>query len=153
MRGAANIWVGALAGYAASRTMDRATTWFYGRQTQGSRDREEQLAPGGTLVQLGRQLGGLAGRDLSDEAAARTGLAVHRTFGMVYGMAASTMIGRGVRPLAAGLAVGGAAWVLVDEGTAVPTFAQYPVESHLRGVVGHGAYGLTAGLLLALVDG
>jgi hypothetical protein len=145
-----NIWVGALAGYAASRTMDRATTLFYAHQTQASKEREDEVAPGGTLVQLGKQLGGAVGRELSDEAAGRVGLAVHRTFGMAYGMAAAALSARGMRPLAAGLTVGAGAWAIVDEGTALPTFRQYPVESHLRGVVGHGAYGLTAGLLLAL---
>jgi hypothetical protein len=147
-----NIWVGALAGYAASRMMDHATTLFYARQTQASKDREHELAPGGTLVQLGKQLGGAVGRDLSDEAAGRVGLAVHRTFGMGYGMAAAALSARGMRPLAAGLTVGAAAWAIVDEGTALPMFSKYPVESHLRGVVGHGVYGLTAGLLLALVE-
>jgi hypothetical protein len=146
-----NIWVGALVGYVASRTMDAATTWFYGRQSEGSKQREEELAPGGTLVQLGQQLGSLAGRELSDEQAGRVGLAVHRTLGAGYGIAAHALARRGVRPLAAGLAVGGAAWVIVDEGTALPTFTSYPVESHMRGVVGHGAFGLSAGILLSLI--
>ena len=30
-----NIWTGTLAGYAASRTMDAATTGFYGTSEQG----------------------------------------------------------------------------------------------------------------------
>jgi hypothetical protein len=143
--------VGALIGYAASRTMDHATTWFYGHQTQASKDREEELAPGGTLVQLGKQLGTAASRDLDDEQAGRVGLAVHRTMGMLYGMAAAALVRRGMSPLKAGIAVGTGAWVLVDEGTAAPQFTAYPVESHLRGVVGHGAFGLTTGLLLRIV--
>jgi len=48
--------------------------------------------------------------------------------------------------------VGAAAWALVDEATALPTFTDYPVESHLRGVVGHGTFGLVAGALLSLVE-
>ncbi|MGH2979671.1 MAG: hypothetical protein ACRDLQ_08550 [Solirubrobacterales bacterium] len=147
-----NIWVGALAGYAVSRTMDQATTWFYGRQTQASKDREEELAPGGTLVQLGKQLGGAVGRDLSDEEAGRVGLAVHRTMGLLYGMTAAALVRRGVRPLVAGLTTGAVAWALIDEGTALPQFTAYPVESHLRGVVGHGTLGLALGLLLSLVE-
>ena len=46
-----NIGVGALVGYVASRTMDQATTWFYASQTEESKPRDEELAPGGTLVQ------------------------------------------------------------------------------------------------------
>ncbi len=147
-----NIWVGALAGYAASRTMDRATTLFYGMQTDESKTREEELAPGGTLVQLGKQLGGAVGFDLTDEQAGRIGFAVHRTFGMLYGMAAAALVARGVRPITAGIATGTAAWVLIDEGTALPTFTDYPVESHLRGVVGHATLGGVIGLLLSLIE-
>jgi hypothetical protein len=144
--------VGALVGYAASRTMDQATTLFYARQTQASKDREEELAPGGTLVQVGKELGRAVGRDLDDRAAGRVGLTVHRTMGVGYGIAAAALVGRGLRPLAAGLAVGGAAWALIDEGTAISTFADYPVESHLRGVVGHLTLGLAIGTLLSLTE-
>jgi hypothetical protein len=148
---AGNLGVGALAGYAASRTMDAATTLFYGVQTQRSKDREAELAPGGTLVQLGKQLGSALGRELDDAQAGRLGLLVHRTFGAGYGVAAAALVRRGVAPLKAGLIVGAAAWAIVDEGTALASFADYPVESHLRGVVGHGTFGLAAGLLLSLV--
>lgn len=149
----ANVRVGALVGYAASRTMDQATTWFYERQSEASKQREEELAPGGSLVQLGKQLGQAAGRELGDEEAGRVGLAVHRTLGVLYGMAASALIRRGMRPMSAGLAVGTAAFILIDEGTAIAQLTDYPVASHMRGVVGHAALGLTAGLLLSLVDG
>lgn len=146
-----NAAAGALAGYAASRTMDAATTWFYGRQSDESKVRENELAPGGALVQLGKQLGQVVGRDLDDEEAGRVGLAVHRTLGVGYGIAAARLVRRGVPPLAAGVAVGTAGLVLVDEGTAITKFSEYPVESHLRGVVGHATLGLAIGLLLSLV--
>ena len=139
-------------GYVASRTMDHATTWFYGRQTEGSKAREEELAPGGTLVQVGKQLGAATGRELSEDQAGRVGLAVHRTMGMLYGIGAAALVRRGTAPMKAGLVVGAAAWALIDEGTALPTFTDYPVESHLRGVVGHGTFGLVAGALLSLVE-
>ncbi|MGY1785181.1 hypothetical protein [Geodermatophilus sp. SYSU D00698] len=143
-------WTGALAGYVASRTMDAATGWFHGRQSAESRRREEEIAPGGTLVQLGRQLGGVAGHDLDDAAAGRVGLAVHRTLGVTYGVLAAALVRRGWPPLAAGPAVGAAAFVLVDEGTALPTMTAYPLVSHARGVVGHSTVGLVIGLLLRL---
>jgi hypothetical protein len=151
-RDAENRWVGALVGYTASRAMDQATTWFYERQSDGSKRREQELAPGGALVQVGKQLGRTLGRELDDDAAGRVGLAVHRTLGVGYGMVASALVARGKRPLAAGLMVGTAALIVVDEGMAITQFTEYPVESHLRGVVGHGAFGLAAGLLLTLVD-
>ena len=152
MSPAASLRVGALVGYVASRMMDAATSVFYGRQTDASKAREEELAPGGTLVQLGKQLGAATGRELDDFQAGRVGLVVHRTFGTLYGVAAAALVRRGARPMKAGLLVGAAAWLIVDEGTALPTFTDYPVESHLRGVVGHGTFGLAAGLLLTLLD-
>jgi hypothetical protein len=152
MSSGGNIAAGALVGYAASRIMDQATTWFHASQTEESKRREEELAPGGALVQMGKQLGGAVGRDLTDEEAGRVGLAVHRTLGASYGMAASALIRRGTPPLAAALVVGALAFVLVDEGTAISQVTDYPVESHLRGVVGHGAFGLAAGILLSLID-
>jgi hypothetical protein len=145
-----NIWIGALAGYAASRTMDAATSWFYSRQSEESKHREEELAPGGTLVKLGKQLGAATGRDLDDEAAGKVGLAVHRALGVSYGIAASALVKRGTAPMNAGLTVGSAAFVLIDEGTAISQFSAYPVASHLRGVVGHATLGLTLGVLPSL---
>lgn len=150
--GSGRLAVGALVGFASSVIMDQATSRFYARQSEASKREEEELAPGGTLVQLGKQLGQVAGRDLSDESAQRVGVALHRSLGMSYGMAASMLVGRGVRPLVAGLAMGVAAFVLVDEGTSISSFSAYPMESHMRGVVGHGTYGLASGLLLSLVE-
>lgn len=142
---------GALAGYAASRTMDAATTWFYRRQSEESKIRENDLAPGGALVQAGKMLGGVVGRDLDDEQAGRVGLVLHRSLGICYGVLATRLVRRGVPPLAAGMAVGTAALVLVDEGMAITQVFQYPVESHLRGVVGHATVGMAIGTFLSLV--
>ena len=103
-------------------------------------------------MQAGKQIGQAVGRDLDDEAAGRVGVAVHRTMGVTYRIAAAALVKAGVQPLVAGLAIGATAWMIVDEGTALPTFMEYPVESHMRGVVGHATYGLAAGLLLSLVD-
>lgn len=148
---AGNRRVGALVGYIASRAMDYATTWFYERQSGESKRREQELAPGGALVQVGKELGRALGRELDDEAAGRVGLAVHRTLGVGYGMVASALVVRGKHPFAAGLMVGTAALIVVDEGMAITQFTEYPIESHVRGIVGHGAFGLAAGLLLTLV--
>ncbi len=52
----------------------------------------------------------------------------------------------------AGPVVGALAFVLVDEGTAVSAIGDYPVESHLRGVVGHGTLGIATGAMLWLVS-
>jgi len=39
-----------------------------------------------------------------------------------------------------------------DEGGALGAFFDDPLESHLRGVVGHAAFGLPVGGLLSLID-
>ena len=145
--------VGALAGYVASRAMDQATTLFYARQSDESKRREEEVAPGGTLLQFGKQVGEAFGREFSDEEANRVGIAFHRTMGTTYGVIAAALAARGMRPVTAGLAVGTGAFVLIDEGTALSEFTAFPVEAHLRGVVGHGAWGLVAGALLSLTEG
>lgn len=151
--GRSPLWTGALAGYAASRTMDAVTGAFLRRQSSSSRAREEELAPGGTLVQLGRQLGRAAGRDLGDDEAGRLGLGVHRALGTGYGVLAAALVGRGVRPMLAGPAIGTAAFLLVDEGTSLPLLTSYPAVSHARGLVGHATVGVVIGLLLALTEG
>jgi hypothetical protein len=148
-----SLTTGALAGYVASRTMDAVTTAFLARQSEASKRREQELAAGGTLVALGRQLGRAAGRDLDEEAARRAGVALHRTFGTSYGVIAALLVRRGVAPVTAGLAVGTAAFLLVDEGTSLSTLTDYPLVSHLRGAVGHATVGLTIGLLLRLTRG
>jgi hypothetical protein len=143
--------IGALVGYAASRTMDVATTAFQARQSAASRQREQELAPGGVLLQLGRQLGAAVGRDLDDETAGRVGATVHRSFGVSYGILAAALVSRGWSPWTAGSVLGAAAFLVVDEGSALPRLTDYPLASHLRGVVGHVTLGFTTAALLALV--
>ena len=46
MKGAIRILlVGAAAGYLAGKVMDQATTWFYERQSDASKRREQELLP------------------------------------------------------------------------------------------------------------
>ena len=147
-----SIWTGALAGYAASHAMDAVTGWVHARQSEASRRREEEIAPGGMLVQLGRQLGRISGREVDEATADRIGVAVHRTFGVTYGVLAAALVRRGVHPLTAGPLVGAGAFLVVDEGTALPTMTAYPLVSHLRGVAGHATVGVVIGVLLRLAD-
>ena len=90
-------------------------------------------------------------RGEGDDVAARTSLQVHRALGLSYGVVAALLARRGLHPLAAGVAAGAGAFALVDEAllsTVLPPPTAYPVQSHLRGAVGHLALGTTAGLLL-----
>lgn len=143
--------VGALAGYAGSRAMDRATTWYWNRMSDASRTREHDANPDGTPLVVGRRVAGLLGRGDGTAAAYTAAGQVHRALGMSYGIAASGLVRRGLPPVAAGIATGSAAFVLVDElamSTLLPPPWAYPLDSHLRGLVGHLTLGVTAGLVL-----
>ena len=63
-------------------------------------------------------------------------------------------MGFGVRPMKAGVLVGAAAFVVVDEiMNAVqlePSPTDFPIEAHLRGVVGHATFGVALGTGLTL---
>ena len=146
--------VGAAAGAVAGQVMDKATTWFYARQSEASKRRESEVLPEGAPLASARKLAGLIGYEPTDEQAGVIASSMHRGLGQLYGVAAAALTRRGVSPLQAGLATGMAGWLLVDELAnslffTPPPWA-YPAESHLRGAVGHLTFGATTGALLAL---
>jgi len=154
MKGAIRVLlVGAAAGYLAGKVMDQATTWFYGRQSEASKRREQELLPEGAPLASARKLAGLIGAEPSDRQAGAIAQALHQSLGQGYGVAAAALTRRGVPPLAAGLGTGMAGFLLVDELANslffTPPPQAYPVESHLRGVVGHLTLGAAMGILLA----
>lgn len=150
------ILIGAAAGYGANRAMDLATAWFYARQNEAAKAREEEVYPGGAILDAGRQVATMMKiANPSEEQIQRLGIRVHRALGMTYGAIAATLVGFGVRPMKAGVLVGAAGFVLVDElMNAVqlePSPTDFPIEAHLRGLLGHATFGvaLGAGLTLA----
>ena len=146
--------VGAAAGYLAGRVMDQATTWFYERQSDAAKQRESELLPEGAPIASARKLAGLVGAEPTDEQAGQLAATLHQSLGSGYGAAGAALAAAGVPPLAAGVASGMAGFLLVDEAANslffTPPPQAYPVESHLRGVVGHLAFGATLGVLLAV---
>jgi hypothetical protein len=155
MKGAIRVLVvGAAAGYLASRVMDQATTWFYERQSDASKQREGELLPEGAPMASARKLVGLIGAEPTDDQTGTIATALHQSLAQLYGVVAAALTRRGVPPLRAGLASGAAGFLLVDELANslffTPPPQAYPVESHLRGVVGHLTFGATTGILLAL---
>jgi hypothetical protein len=146
--------VGATAGYLAGQVMDKATTWFYERQSDASKQREGELLPEGAPLASARKLAGLIGAEPTDEQAGTIAATLHQGLGQLYGVVAAALTRRGVPPVRAGLASGAAGFLLVDELANslffTPPPQAYPVESHLRGLVGHLTFGATTGALLAL---
>lgn len=149
---ARDIAVGALAGYAGSLAMDRATTWYWDRMSEQAKQLERDANPDGTPLSVGRTFAPLLGRGDSEADAYRTAGQLHRALGITYGIKAAILSRWGMSPMAAGLLSGAGAFVVVDEGvmsvlTAPPS--AYPKESHLRGVVGHLTLGATVGAVLS----
>ena len=148
------LFVGAAAGYLAGQVMDQATTWFYGRQSDASKERENQLLPEGAPMAAARKLAGLIGAEPTDEQTGQLATALHQCLGQGYGVAAAALTRRGTPPLAAGMAAGVGGFLLFDELANslffTPPPQAYPPESHLRGVVGHLTFGVVTGALLAL---
>jgi hypothetical protein len=75
---------------------------------------------------------------------------------MTYGVIAATLVGFGMHPMKAGVLVGAAAFVLVDElmnaAQLEPSPTDFPIEAHLRGVVGHATFGVALGTGLTLAS-
>jgi hypothetical protein len=146
--------VGGAAGYLAGQVMDQATTWYYDRQSDASKERENQLLPQGAPMAAARKLAGLVGAEPTDEQAGQLATALHQCLGQGYGVAGAALTRGGTPPLAAGVAVGVGGFLLFDELANslffTPPPQAYPAESHLRGVVGHLTFGVVTGALLAL---
>ena len=146
--------VGTAAGYLAGQVMDKATTWFYERQSDASKQREGELLPEGAPMVSARKLAGLVGAEPTDDQTATLAATLHQALGQLYGVVAAALTRRGVPPVTAGLASGAAGFLLVDELANslffTPPPQAYPVESHLRGAVGHLTFGAATGALLAL---
>ena len=155
MKGAIRVlFVGAAAGVAAGQVMDRATTWFYERQSDASRQRENELLPEGAPMASARKLAGLIGAEPTDDQTGQLASALHQSLGQVYGVAAAALTRLGVPPVTAGVATGLGGFLLVDELANglffTPPPQAYPVESHLRGLVGHLTFGAATGVLLSV---
>ncbi len=144
----------ALAGLAATLFMEQASTKLYERQSESSREREEQLRTEMPTTTLVRKAAGLVGTEVAGERAEKLGMLSHYGFGAAGGPAALLLTSLGLSPLRAGLTVASAMEVLVDEGmntvlglTAPPR--DWPWQAHARGVAAHAVYGAALGLLLA----
>ena len=155
MKGAIRVlFVGAAAGYLAGQVMDKATTWYYGRQSDASKRREQELLPEGAPIASARKLTGLLGIEPTEDQTGTIANAMHQSLGQLYGVVAAALARRGMAPVTAGVASGVGGFLVVDELANslffTPPPQAYPVESHLRGAVGHLTLGLVTGALLAV---
>ncbi|HEX2030501.1 MAG TPA: DUF1440 domain-containing protein [Actinomycetota bacterium] len=149
------IVLGTGAAYAASKVMDRVTTAYMEQQSESSKQREKELQDEPSYAKAAERLAELRGRDIDEQEAQRLGQRLHVGLGLSGGLVAGLLAARGMNPIAAGLVTGLGMWLLVDEaGNATlgltPPATAYPRETHIRGLLGHLAYGGALGLLLAV---
>jgi hypothetical protein len=147
--------LGAASGFAASFLMDAATNAYLAQQSEQSLRRQDELAPGGAPALFIRRVAGLLGSDLGVERSEAQALVLHRTLTSAYGALTAGMLSPGRSPMRAALLTTTGALVLVDEGLPalhiVPHPREWPLESHVRGVIGHVVLGLGIGALLSVV--
>lgn len=143
-----------LAGLGATLFMEYSSTWFYNRQSDESRQREEQLRKEMPTTTLVRKAAALVDTQLDDNQTERLGMITHYVFGAAGGPQAILLRRLGLSPLQAGLGVATTMEILVDEGmntalglTAPPQ--DWPWQAHARGFFAHAIYGAALGLLLA----
>ncbi|MDQ3406640.1 MAG: DUF1440 domain-containing protein [Chloroflexota bacterium] len=152
---------GAIAGAAATWLMDQVTTAMMSSQKAEVTAREEAARPNGkdAVSNLVDRLEGMLGLDLDDKQRSMTLQTIH--FGLGIGPGALYALLRHRLPLlgaGGGLLFGAALWAVNDEymntalGLAAP-FGDYPMETHIRGLVGHLALGGATDSILDLLGG
>lgn len=113
-----DVVMGTAGAWVASKVMERVGSFIYERQSDASRQREEQLRPDPmppvTLVRKGAEL---LDMKIDDQQASGIGTWIHYGFGLAGGPAAALLRRRwDAGPFPTGLAVGLGMSVTVDEG-------------------------------------
>jgi uncharacterized membrane protein YagU involved in acid resistance len=150
---------GAVAGAVATLVLDRITTFMYERESPDARKTEDRARGGITTYETAAErIAALWGTNLDAEQRKRLGLIIHWALGIAAGVAYATY-GRKRPSLrrGAGSAFGTAFWAAVDEGLVsmlglTPPPKAFPVETHVRGLAGHLAFGIVTDRTLRLLD-
>lgn len=145
----ADLATGVAAGYVALGVMDLVTGRLYALAPEADKEKEKAVSPGVAYTVAARKTAALVGLSLSDGRATLVGSVYHYLMGLGWAPV-YLLLRRAVRlpALAAGLLTGLGLWAGFDEGL-VPALGfsapnrAYPLSTHLRGLVGHLAYGLT----------
>jgi Protein of unknown function (DUF1440) len=155
----ANLIKGAVAGVVATAVLDLVTNYLYAQESRSTRAREDRARSGKTAYETAAEkLAGMFGARLSRPQRKRLGGIIHWTLGIGAGAAYATYARR--RPSLRrgfGAGFGTAFWAAVDEGLVsllglTPPPRAFPAATHLRGLAGHLAFGVTADRTLRLLD-
>ncbi len=144
----AEIGIGLISGYVGTRVMEPVTTLLYEWESEEDRKREDAVRPGPPYEIAARKVARLIGIQLNDEQIKKAGMFFHYGIGVSWGPV-YTLLRKStdLHPLPAWLLAGISMWAIVDEGLtpalglSAPNSA-YPLATHIRGFVGHLAYGL-----------
>lgn len=132
----------------ATKAMEPVTTTLYERASEADRQREQRVSPGVPYRVAAEKMSGRIGLRLSDQQLDRAGLVLH--YGLGVGWAPLYVLLRDYWRMPApqaGIVTGLTLFAIVDEGlnpiigSSAPPQA-YPLSTHVRGLVGHLAYGL-----------
>jgi hypothetical protein len=137
-----------VASYVGTKAMEPVSMKLYERESAADREREDAVRPGPPYRTAAEKITTALGVELTDEQLDRLSLVLH------YGLAAQwaplyPLLRRraGWSAPAAGLATGAAMSVVADElmtpafGFSAPNL-DYPLSTHLRGLVAHLVFGL-----------
>jgi hypothetical protein len=150
---------GAIAGAAATWVMGRVTTYMYEHESKEARRREDRARGDKTAFASAAEKGAdLAGADLNRQQIQKAGAALHWGLGIGAGAVYGAMRGRVLDPgWKSGMEFGSGFFVLVDE-VANPVLGftpgpgAFPWQTHVRGLTGHGVFGVTAEAVLRALD-
>ncbi len=150
---------GGAAGAVATWVMDLATTGFLQQQPDAASEQEREVQPNdrSSVGNIVARLDDALGLDLDEGGRATASTVVHYGLGAVPGAIYGILRGRlpGAR-LGNGLGYGLVLWAVNDELlnsalglSAAP--AEYPADTHWRGLVGHVVLGLVTDSMLSLL--
>lgn len=149
----ADVAVGLLAGFVATKATDLAQGPLRRATPEGAKRREARVSPGPSSSHVAaRRVAERLGRPLDDVRLRPVAKAVHHGLGMAWGPVYCLLRRHGgLEPLGAGLVAGASLSLVVDEGLtpalglSAPNRA-YPAATHLRGFLAHLVWGAAAAL-------
>ena len=152
---------GGIAGGAATWVMDTVTTGVLARYPEELVERERRAWPNGkpAIENAVDRIESVLGRTLDDRQRGLVAQAIHWGLGIVPGAAYAVLRRRlPILGAARGVIFGATLFLVNDEylntrlGFAGP-FDAYPMETHVRGLIGHTTLGATTDLFLDLLGG
>ena len=149
----ADVAVGLLAGFVATKATDLAQGPLRRATPEGAKRREARVSPGPSSSHVAaRRIAERLGRPVEDRRLRPVAKAVHHGLGMAWGPVYCLLRRHGgLEPLGAGLVAGASLSLVVDEGLtpalglSAPNRA-YPVATHVRGFLAHLVWGAAAAL-------